>query len=104
MTGLSMSVNTPSGRKIKLSFTGWPVGTVTGDEIDYTFKESSTVLQRGSIPLTASKNIKYHDEIIFTPSAGVHTYKMTVTRLSGAGTVTAGASSTRIAHFTVELV
>lgn len=104
-TGGNVPVIVPTGRKIRLSACIFPVSSVTGDEIACSIKEGATQFQQFDYPVqAASHNGTINGEVTIMPTAGSHTYKITLQRLSGTGTVSNGAAATRPTIFKVELV
>lgn len=104
LTGMTVTVTVGAGRRIRISFTTLliPAGAVN-TTASVTIKEGATVLRECfflmnnvSAPVTAT------DSVVLTPSSGSHTYKLTLSRAVGAGSVETNAQSTRPAYILVE--
>ena len=103
LTGLSVSVNVPAGRRLRVSghaiisapsAAGWTVMDL---------KEGSTALGViGDNYWTATTNpeLMYDGSVILSPTAGTHTYKLNLRNVSP--TVTLLASATNPAYIMVE--
>ena len=76
--------------KVKISFDGWTnTGSVAGDVFDYRIKDGATVLATKRYRSAGSANDPVPTcFVIDTPSAGSHTYTVTVVRISGTGVLT----------------
>jgi hypothetical protein len=103
MTGLSVTVTVPVGRRLRISGRTFISGSVTGAEIDVDIKEGATLLQlnRTKIQL-ADQGVGVETSVIVTPSAGTHTYKLTMARVSGSGNAYSWADPTFPAYILVE--
>lgn len=99
--GLSVAVTVGTGRRIKITGSSTvrqvtSTGTVVGN-----IKEGAALLGIWShITLTASSRDKSNNSIILTPSAGAHTYKLSL--LTTAGTVEIDAAAENPAYILVE--
>jgi len=105
ITGLSVPVNVPAGRNIEVSALGHYNTTVSNDTMAFVIREGSTSLQddtEGTIG--TSPNFGFRVAQPLSPSAGVHTYKLSAQRLFGSGTDIIVASSTQPAYIKVNLV
>lgn len=105
LTSLSVTVTVPSGgRRIKITGYVQAHSTVTSDIYRLRIKESTTVLQdcqfgpQGSTSFNATGVCMG----VFTPSSGSHTYKLSLARDAGTGTVNLAASSTNPCYILVE--
>lgn len=58
----------------------------------FKIKEGATILRDWTRPSTTAVRITYEDECILTPSAGAHTYSVTLDRVLGTGSITAKAA------------
>lgn len=101
LTSLSVPVTLVAGRRIRITGSTYPSSTVTSDRVTMTINEGGTQLQEGSIVPTSSA-IHIERSVVLTPSAGSHTYKLTMARSVGSGTVTSNASATFPAFILVE--
>jgi hypothetical protein len=101
VTSLSTTVAILTGQIIKVTVQIYNIeSTVLTDDIDIVIKEGATVFQY-------SRSVgKGHATAIawISPSAGNHTYKATVQRAAGTGTLTLQAGATYPAFISVELV
>lgn len=106
ITGLSVPFIAPGSRKVKAVFqSGGYLGTVLNDIAQFTIKESSTVISASvhvNVGIAGSTSQTPSCNGIQSPSAGLHTYKVTAERLVGTGTNTLGAT-TSPAFLMVEL-
>ena len=83
--------------KVKISFTGWTItGTVSADKFDFKIMDGATQLAafRYTVPSTTPNDPCPSGFVIDTPSAAAHTYTVTVTRVSGTGTLTISNAAT----------
>lgn len=103
LTGLTVTVNLPASRRIKITGMALFNSTVAGDEVRLLIKEGTTTLQTAIHALsTASAFESLHGSVVLTPSAGSHTYKLSGVRNSGTGTVNMTAAATIPAFILVE--
>jgi hypothetical protein len=100
LTGLSVNATVPAGRTVRVTLKGEIVGT-TGDVWVLSILDGATALQRqtGKLVGTASESVEV--AVIVSPSAGSHTYTVTLQLASGTG-VTFGAAATYPAFLLVE--
>lgn len=96
LTNLTTTVTVPAGgRAVKLTASLWPSTTAAGDVVRCYFKEGSTYLGFHTFKLpdaTAGFNQSF-SIYVPAPSAGSHTYKLTMHRQSGSGTITSNAGA-----------
>lgn len=104
LTGLTVTVTVAAGRRIRISG-----ATVAGidtavDQVSLRIKEGATQLAEAPNTLTtAGRGYRYDVSTVETPSAGAHTYKLTLGRDTGASTaITSYANSTTPAFLLVE--
>ncbi len=103
VTGSSLTVTVGTNRKLRLKGFALVSSTINADEIVIKIKEGSTQLtQDGTSIATQPRAQGLHPEVIITPTAGSHTYKMTILRNNGTGTVTLSASGSFPAFLIVE--
>ncbi len=104
ITGLSVTVTVNTSRRIRITGHGRVGSTVATDRIICYIRESSTNMQvlRDDSPSATAQNPAFEGSVILTPSAGSHTYKVSVDRPTGTGTVTMYASGTAPAFILVE--
>lgn len=103
VTGLSVTVTVPAGRRIRISSEAGISSTVATDGVDYQICEGATVLQDRTAKLDVqAPEVVIHTEVIVSPSAGTHTYKIRASRFAGTGTATVTAASNKPAYILVE--
>lgn len=105
VTGLSVPVIVPSGRKIEIVTSGENLQSSqnSGNGVILQIQESSTVIQKRSFSTPSSNYAEFlQTEATITPSAGAHTYKTTVVQ-AAAGTLNLNTSSTSPGFIKVEL-
>lgn len=92
VTGLSVTVTTPGNRDVKI--TAWSGSTYTSSAItlNHTIREGSTVLNQSYINASTTATSISTIAYVTAPSAGSHTYKVSL-GLSGAATATINAGS-----------
>ena len=98
-----MTVTLVAGRRIRISAQAGVQSTVTGDTAILRIKEGATVLQQGVGSLQpVNSEITFCPSIVLTPSAGSHTYKLSLLRLAGTGTLTMVGASNDVPFILVE--
>lgn len=104
LTSLAVTVSVPANRRLKVTGDTAVVSTVSGDYADLRIKETTTQLNRCSMPLAvAGFGTTCHAEaIIAGPSSGSHTYKLALQRTVGTGSLTSSPSATDPAYIHVE--
>lgn len=109
LTNLSVTVTVPtlSGRKVRIR--GWIPqisSSVATDRADLTIRESTTVLSTayGRAGVSSEGWGGASVEAILEPSAGSHTYKLSLARGAGTGNVGIFAHATSKAFILVELI
>lgn len=104
LTGLSVLCYVGASRRIRISAQCNAFSTVAGDVILGRIQEGATNLGVFMRMKAVAANEPYMQSgsVSFQPSAGAHTYKLTLARENGTGTVTMGASSTNPAFILVE--
>lgn len=94
LTSLSVTVTVVAGRKLRITGEVHASSTVAADEIGFFIKEGATYLAKsGQSPPVANRNVLFHREKVVSPSAGSHTYKLAMSRLSGTGDITMVAAA-----------
>jgi len=103
VTGLSVTVTVAAGRRIYVSAQCQIASSTAGDRGTVALYEGATALLTAVYEL-ADANLNYGNPIgvPLQPSAGVHTYKVSAARDSGAGNITAKASATNPAWIMIE--
>lgn len=104
LTGLSVTVTVGASRRIKVSAVGIMSRSVADGITLGRIKEGATELARFSqhAPSAVTEFDAGAGWAIVTPSAGSHTYKLTMQRFSGTGTVTLNAAVGSAAAILVE--
>lgn len=103
LTGLSATISVPAGRRIRITAHAYPNSTVADDTAKLWIKEGSTYLQSGERTLRKTTNADSVDaSVILSPSAGTHTYKLSMLRQSGSGTITNNASTDSPSYILIE--
>lgn len=110
LTNLSVAVTVPTGgRRVEISAHVWPSSTVGGDNARTFIKEGATYLGFQTTYLPNS-GLGYDSLVLasFIPTAGAHTYKLSMQRTAGSGTLTSNASavssSGNVAFILVKLI
>ena len=90
LTGLAVTVTTGTGRRIRVSGYCLFQSDTASDHTSLTIAEGAAALVVSYQPLspTATRPSVALAEVILTPTAGVHTYKLRGARIGGAGIVT----------------
>lgn len=105
VSGVTLTVTLNASRRIRISAIGQHTATNADTVAQLTIKEGSTSIAYDRSP-TAFANVSYNNAMepwrIITPSAGSHTYKLTIQRLVGTGTVTLVADTDRPVALLVE--
>jgi hypothetical protein len=104
LTGLSVTVTVPAGRRIRVTGVAQFLSTVAGDIVLLAINEPGvSERQHANRRLgTASVLESVVASVVLSPSAGSHTYTLTGRRFSGTGTLTMGAAAHRPAQIVVE--
>lgn len=103
LTGLSVAVTVAAGRRIRITGHAMFSGSVADNIAGFFINEGATRLQeRGALCRPATWNMLAHAEVVLTPSAGAHTYKLRGLLWGGSGTVTMYAAATGPAFILVE--
>lgn len=104
LTTLSLAVTVTAGRLIKIAAFAPILSTVAGDRAVLSIQEGSTVLQQAIVELDSTLAQTAHAVTVLSPSAGSHTYKVSLARGGGSsGTLsTSHASGARQSLLLVE--
>lgn len=98
VSSLTVTVTVNANRRLYLVAFVNAGGTVVDNRIAVWIKEGATQLQGAvaSVPIADASltTMSFSPSAVITPSAGVHTYKITAGRITGAGTFNIQASST----------
>lgn len=103
LTSLTVTVTVGSNRRIKITGHIRVNGSTTDNVAGLRIKESTTTLQLASTynPGTSSHTTLI-GQVVLTPSAGSHSYKLSLETLTGGGNVSLEASATNPAYILVE--
>lgn len=101
VTGLSVTVTVPDGRRIRISSALGITSSVNDDIGFMRIAEGGTNLAFAQAKLNTNTESVFAS-IVLTPTAGSHTYKIRAARTSGTGNLTVGAASTNPAYILVE--
>jgi hypothetical protein len=95
ITGLSATVTTVTGRRYRISAYCYNLSNTTaGAATSVLIREGSTTLQISQQTTPgANYGLAYNPSVVITPSAGSHTYKVSVDVSAGTATFNAGATA-----------
>lgn len=103
LTGLTVTVDVAASRRIRVSAQGGLQGTDASDTHVGRFKESTTTLGRwANATLATGDSVVASGAVVLTPSAGSHTYKLSLDDGDGSGGVVLQASATNPAYILCE--
>lgn len=103
LTGLAVTVNVGSGRRIKITAECIMLSSVASDNAELRIKEGATQIQTGNVSVgVANVGSALTLIAIITPSAGQHTYKLSALRAQGTGSITMYADGNHLAFILVE--
>jgi hypothetical protein len=106
VVGLTMTILVPAGRKVKIRGFAPNVNSTEagGNIVSLYIRESSTIIATSSF---INPNANYFEQLapecVVTPTAGAHTYKLSMAQ-GAAGTVSVGGAATAPAFIIAELV
>ena len=103
LTALSASGTVASGHRIRVSAIVNAQSTVADDVMELSIREGSTTLQVCDATCRiASVGTTTSCFVYLTPTAGSHTYKLSLARVSGSGTLSTNSSSTAPSQILIE--
>lgn len=103
LTGLTTTVNVPAGHKVRITAQIGTQSTFALDVASLVIKEGGTQLQACGIGiLVAAGTQSTSCSAILSPSAGAHTYKLSMLRVAGLGNLSLNASGTQPSFIMVE--
>lgn len=103
ITGLSTIIRVGSNRRVKITGKCHFASSVADDQIVFYILEGVTPQNVSyDVMVRAGVGQDVFVEVIITPSAGLHTYKLAAGRVNGSGTITAFAGASTIAFILVE--
>ena len=93
LTGLSVTVTVAAGRRIRITSDTYFTHSLSAGNIFTYINEGGTQLtQRDKVQPTAGVGAPHHLEVVLTPSAGEHTYKLRASTPSGTAELQAAAT------------
>lgn len=105
LTGHTVTVNVPASRRLKITAGNMAFfSTVASDAYELRLYEDGILVDRCSdrLPTSASNNNEVTVSWVRTPTAGAHTYELTLHRTAGSGTLSTNPSTNRISYTLVE--
>ena len=101
---LAVTVNMPAGRRVKISVMVHCRSTVANDRALVYAREGSTALgfSQGPTMTVATSAYGIHFATVTEPTAGSHTYVVSVARLAGTGVISTSGATTGPAYIMVE--
>lgn len=104
LTGLSVTVTVPAGRRIRLSAIGIVQLVTTAGRVVGRFREGATEIGRWTTEWMddLSEYSTPSGSVVISPSAGTHTYRLTLQKETGANTVNLVANTAYPAYILVE--
>lgn len=101
LTGLTVTVTVGTSRRIKVSGSFYMLSNVANDVFSGIINEGATVLQQGPVQVDANPRT-VTPWCVLTPSAGTHTYFLSMGRAVGTGSGTLAASAASPCSILVE--
>lgn len=102
LTGLSVTVTVPASRRIRVTGSAFLSRTVADGATSLLIRESSTTLKNAGYLTTGAQFGAEEGSVVLTPSAGSHTYKLSLEQDSGTGSSGIIAAATTPAFILVE--
>lgn len=103
LTNLSAAVTVGAGRRIRISAGGIVSADTVGNiEHQLSIREGATFKQVSILLSSAANYMSHHFSVVLTPSTGAHTYKVSLAKTGGAGTVGLRADALNPAYILVE--
>lgn len=87
LTGVTVPATVGTSRRIKVVAEVTIGATVSNDAAVLRIKEGATVLRKREGNVVAGRGLVMHAEVWLTPTAGAHTYKASLERSVGTGTL-----------------
>ena len=93
VTGLSVVVTVPAGRRLRVELEAAAQSTANG-LVEFVIKQDGTIIQfLDNYLTTVNSNKAFNKSVVLTPSAGSHTYTVEVYFGAGTGQVSAAAAN-----------
>lgn len=102
LTGLSLAVTVAATRRVRVTVQCWVFSSVNGDSAQVSIREGSTQLNTGTVQVSNVVATSVNFSAVLTPTTGAHTYKASLLRSSGTGSLTMQAGATFPAFIYVE--
>lgn len=103
LTSLTVTFTPGTSRQVRVTGVILVQSDTTGDEATLRIKEGATVLARGIQQAAQSpRSVTIYAHAIVSPTAASHTYKLSLERNQGSGTLNLAAASTYKATLLVE--
>lgn len=100
--GISITITVPAGRRIRLTAEALLIGNTDSAGARLMIMEGANILRLADAGMTGAKQEAVHTDIIITPSAGTHTYRVVYSVWTGGGTVKIGANGQYPAYLLAE--
>lgn len=96
LTGLSLTITALASRRLEVKTFLQIQSTVAADIVRIRLKQDGTTIAKGDYIIPTTSGYEYGMSVLttVTPSAGSHTYIVTVERINGTGTLQVTSSST----------
>jgi len=105
LTGLAVTVDVPSGARIRITGHVQAYQGSTAGSISMSIYEGATLMNERTAQLTtAVLGCSLHTEVIKSPTAGSHTYKLAARPATGSGAVIIDAGATTPSFILVEVI
>lgn len=106
ITGLSASITVAAGQTVRVSFVARTYSNGANDVIQCVVREGSTTIAEFPAAANSSSQASTTNTqtgfTLIQPSAGAHTYKLSIQRIVGSGTITVAGSASIRNHILVE--
>lgn len=93
LTNVTVAPTVGTSRRVRVTCEVTVGATVTDDQAMLRIKEGATTLVEREAKVTAGRGVVIIATAWLTPTAGVHTYKATLARVVGTGTLSAGSAN-----------
>ena len=106
LAGMAFSIDVPANRKVRLVFSLGNNTNSSSGILGIRVQESTTVLQYGQF-FSGGTSVEYakaNASVLLSPTAGVHTYKITVNNVLATGNIVVDSIATSPSAFWAELI